>query len=212
MTYVITTYDWVPDFAVGHVRDLRPRWACEEAGLVYDIDTLSVREKTPEHYARQPFGQIPILRDGDLSVFESGAILLYLGERHQALMPLDPADRAKTQQWLVSGLNTLEPAVMVLATARIFDRDARAEELASPRLHLRLEQLTTAMAGREFIAAGRFTIADILLTEVLRIAQSLDALADYPVLSDYVARMTARPAFQRAHAAQLAHFAPPTGR
>lgn len=207
MTYVITTYDWVPDFAVGYVRDLRPRWACEEAGLVYDIDTLSVREKTPEHYARQPFGQIPILRDGDLSVFESGAILLYLGERHQALMPLDPADRAKTQQWLVSGLNTLEPAVMVLATARIFDRDARAEELASPRLHLRLEQLTTAMAGREFIAAGRFTIADILLTEVLRIAQSLGELENYPALTEYVARMTARPAFQHAHAAQLAHFA-----
>jgi glutathione S-transferase len=212
MSLVITTYDWVPDFAIGYVRDLRPRWACAEAGLDYSIETTSVREKTPEHFARQPFGQVPILRDGDLSVFESGAILLYLGERAETLLPKSPAPRAETQQWLIASLNTLEPAVMALALARIFDRDAQAAERALPRLRDRLGQLSTVLEGRDFIAAGRFTIADIMLTEVLRIAQSLDALADYPVLSDYVARMTARPAFQRAHAAQLAHFAPPTGR
>lgn len=206
MAYVITTYDWVPDFAVGYVRDMRPRWACEEAGLPYSIDTTSVMKKTPEHFARQPFGQVPILRDGDLSVFESGAILLYLGERSEALLPLDPAARAETQQWLAAGLNTLEPVVAALAIARIFDHDARAEERALPRLKERLGQLSAVLEGREFIAAGRFTIADILLTEVLRVAESLGVLGDYPVVTDYLARMTVRPAFQSAHAAQLAHF------
>lgn len=206
MSYVITTYEWVPDFAVGLVRDMRPRWACEEAGLPYSIDTTSVREKTPEHFARQPFGQVPILRDGDLSIFESGAILLYLGERSEALLPRDPAARAETHQWLAAALSTLEPVIVALATARIFDRDARAEELALPRLEERLNQLSTVLDGRDFIAAGRFTIADILLTEILRVAESLGVLGAYPVLTDYLARMTARPAFRRAHAAQLAHF------
>ncbi|RCW81702.1 glutathione S-transferase family protein [Paracoccus lutimaris] len=207
MSLVITTYDWVPDFAIGYVRDLRPRWACEEAGLHYAIDTTSVREKTPAHFARQPFGQVPILRDGDLSVFESGAILLYLGERSDALLPREPGPRAETQQWLIASLNTLEPVVMALALARIFDKDAQAAERALPRLQERLRQLEGVMAGRDFIAAGRFTIADIMLTEVLRIAASLGVLADYPALTAYVARMMARPAFQRAHAAQIAHFA-----
>lgn len=204
--YVITTYDWVPGFARGHVRDLRIRWACEEAGQPYRIETTSVREKTAQHFARQPFGQVPILQDGDLSIFESGAILLYLGERHEALLPADPQGRAETQQWLVAALNTLEPPVMALALARMFDRDERAAELALPRLVARLEQLTPVLERREFVAAGRFTIADIMLAEVLRIVDSLGELAGHPVLADYMRRMTARPAFRRAHDAQLAHF------
>ncbi len=207
MTFVITTYDWVPDLAVGHVRDLRIRWACEEAGLPYQIETTSVREKTAQHFARQPFGQVPILRDGDLSLFESGAILLYLGERAETLMPRDAAARAETQQWLIAALNTLEPPVMAMALARIFDQDARAEELALPRLRERLAQLVPVLEGRDFIAAGRFTIADILLADVLRLVDSLGELAAYPVLAAYMNRITARPAFQRAHAAQVAHFA-----
>ncbi|KRW97821.1 glutathione S-transferase family protein [Paracoccus sp. MKU1] len=207
MTFVITTYDWVPPFAVGYVRDLRIRWACEEAGLPYEIETTSVREKTPQHFARQPFGQVPILRDGPLSLFESGAILLYLGERSEALMPREAAARAETQQWLVAALNSLEPAVMAMALARIFDQDARAEELALPRLHERLEQLVPVLEGRDFVAAGRFTIADLLLADVLRVVDSLGELGAHPVLSAYMNRITARPAFQRAHAAQLAHFA-----
>lgn len=207
MTFVITTYDWVPPFAVGYVRDLRIRWACEEAGLPYRIETTSVREKTAQHFARQPFGQVPILRDGDLSLFESGAILLYLGERAETLMPRDAAARAETQQWLIAALNTLEPPVMAMALARIFDQDARAEELALPRLRERLAQLVPVLEGRDFIAAGRFTIADILLADVLRLVDSLGELAAYPVLAAYVNRITARPAFQRAHAAQVAHFA-----
>lgn len=202
----ITTYDWVPDMAVGHVRDLRIRWACNEAGLDHAIETTSLREKTPRHFAMQPFGQVPILRDGDLTLFESGAILLYLGERHPELMPQDARGRAETQQWLIAALNSVEPAVMALAVARMFDRDDRAAELALPRLHLRLKQLAAVVATRAHIAAGRFTIADILLADMLRIVDSLGELTPYPELADYMARMTARPGFQQAHRAQVAHF------
>ncbi len=203
----ITTYDWVPDMAVGFVRDLRIRWACTEAGLPYAIEATSVREKTPAHYARQPFGQVPMLKDGPLSIFESGAILLYLGERSTALMPQDPQGRAETQQWLIAGLNTLEPVVMMLAIARMFDRDPHAEQLALPRMHERLGQLAPVVATRTFIAAGRFTIADILLADVLRLVDSLGELGRYADLAKYMARMTARPGFQQAHAAQIDHFA-----
>ncbi|SMO95186.1 glutathione S-transferase family protein [Paracoccus laeviglucosivorans] len=203
----ITTYDWVPDMAVGYVRDLRIRWACLEAGLPYTVETTSVREKTPQHFARQPFGQVPILRDGDLSLFESGAILLYLAERQPALMPQDAKGRAETQQWLIAALNSLEPAVMTLTIARIFDQDAHADALALPRMHERLGQLAAVIANREFIAAGRFTVADILVADVLRIVDSLAELGPYPDLADYMTRMTARPAFQQAHDAQVAHFA-----
>ncbi len=207
MTISITTYDWVPDTAVGYVRDLRIRWACEEAGLPYDVETTSVREKTPQHFARQPFGQVPILRDDALSLFESGAILLYLGERSEVLMPLDTAARADTQQWLIAALNTLEPVVMDMAVVRFFDHDARTEELALPRLHVRLKQLAPLLKARDFIAAGRFTIADIMLADVLRIVDRMGELASYPALADYMNRMTARPAFRRAHTAQVHHFA-----
>ena len=199
MSLVITTYDWVPDFAIGYVRDLRPRWACAEAGLDYSIETTSVREKTPEHFARQPFGQVPILRDGDLSVFESGAILLYLGERAETLLPKSPAPRAETQQWLIASLNTLEPAVMALALARIFDRDAQAAERALPRLRDRLSQLSTVLEGRDFIAAGRFTIADIVIGYAAFLATRVgaeDVLGDATKL--WLARCTGRDAFRRA--------------
>lgn len=209
MTLVLTTYDWVPEMARGYVRDVRIRWACEEAGLPYAVETTSVREKTPAHYARQPFGQIPILRDGDLSLFESGAILLYLGERQESLMPRDPARRAEAQQWLIAALNSLEPPVMALVIARVFDRNEVAADLALPRMHDRLGQLVPVLAQREFIAAGQFTIADIMLAEVLRNVEGIGELSAYPVLADYLARMTARPAFGRAHAAQLEHFAEP---
>lgn len=203
----ITTYDWVPDMAVGYVRDLRIRWACLEAGLPYAIDTTSVREKTPAHFARQPFGQVPILRDGEVSLFESGAILLYLAERNAALMPTDPQGRADTQQWLIAALNSLEPVAMAYLVARVFDQDEHATDLARPRLQERLGQLAPVIAGRDFIAAGRFTVADILMTDVLRILGDMGELADHPDLAAYAARMTARTAFRQAHQAQIDHFA-----
>lgn len=206
MRYVITTYDWVPEMAVGFVRDLRVRWALNEAGQPYTLETYSVRDKTPALFATQPFGQVPALHDGDLTIFESGAILLYLGDRYSALMPEDATGRAETQQWLVAGLNTVEPVVLALTMARVFDRDEAATARALPRVHERLRQLAAAIEGRDFLAAGRFTIADILVGDVLRLLSARDELADYPALADYLARLTARPGFQQAHAAQVAHF------
>lgn len=203
----ITTYDWVPDMAKGYVRDLRIRWACHEAGLPYRIESTSLSHKTPQHFARQPFGQVPMLRDGDLSIFESGAILLYLGERHPALMPEGAADRVKAQQWLIAALNTLEPPAMMLAMVRWIKQDPAAEGIVLPWLHDRLGQLETVLQGREFIAADRFTVADILMADMLRIVDGLGEIAPYPGLKAYMDRITARPAFQQALAEQLAHFA-----
>ncbi|MDS9467016.1 glutathione S-transferase family protein [Paracoccus sp. MBLB3053] len=209
MTLVITTYDWVPDFARGFVRDLRIRWACEEAGLPYQIETTPVREKSPQHFARQPFGQIPILRDGEIELFESGAILLYLGEDHDILMPRERKARTQTQQWLIAALNSLEPVVMSYVVAKLFDKDENAANLARPRLHDRLKQLVPVIEGRDFIAADRFTIADILMTDIIRGVESFGELGDYPALRAYAEPILARPAFRRAHAAQLEHFAEP---
>lgn len=206
MSYVITTYDWVPDMAVGYVRDLRIRWACNEAGQPYRLETFALRDKPAALFATQPFGQVPALRDGDLTIFESGAILLYLGDRHPELMPADARGRAETQQWLVAALNTIKPGVMALTIARLFDKDEAAAARALPRLHERLHQLEAVLKDRDHIAAGRFTLADIMMSDVLRLLSDRGDLAEHPVLADYVARMTARPGFQRAHAAQLAHF------
>lgn len=207
MTYVITTFDWVPEMAVGYVRDLRIRWALNEVGAPYQVEATSIKERTAAHLLRQPFGQVPILRDGDLSIFESGAILLYLGERYPALLPQDEKGRAETQQWLIAALNSLEPVVLALTTARVFDCDEAAVARALPRVHDRLRQLEPVLAERDFIAAGRFTLADILLADVLRLLGARGELGSYPALTDYVARMTARPAFARALADQRAHFA-----
>lgn len=203
----ITTYDWVPDFARGYVRDLRIRWACEEAGLPYRVDTTPVRDRTAGHLARQPFHQVPILQDGPLSLFESGAIVLYLAERSEALMPRDPAGRAVVQQWVIAALNSVEPWVFMWTIAKVFDRDEDAVARALPRLQERLGQLAAAMDGRSWIAGDGFTAADIMMADALRIVADLGALGDHPALADYVARATDRPAFRRAHADQIAHFA-----
>ena len=206
MTLVITTFDWVPDISKGYVRDIRVRWACEEAGLPYHVETTSVREKTLPYMLRQPFGQVPMVDDGDISLFESGAILLYLGDRHEALIPRDPRQRAETQQWMIAGLNTLEPVIMAYFMAKISDQNETATGLLQPRLQERLRQLAPVLAKREFIASGCFTAADILICEALRLVAHMDELDPHPVLTDYVQRMTARPAFQQALAAQLDHF------
>lgn len=203
----ITTYDWVPDFARGHVRDLRIRWACEEAGLPYRVETTPVRDRTPEHLARQPFHQVPILQDGPLSLFESGAIVLHLAEKSEALMPRDPAGRAAVQQWLVAALNSVEPWVFRWVLPKVFDKDEDAAAHAFPLLDQRLGQLEAAMDGRDWIAGDRFTAADILMADVLRPPEELGALSGHRALADYVSRATDRPAFRKAHADQMAHFA-----
>lgn len=211
MTLTITTYDWVPELPRGYVRDMRPRWACEEAGLDYGIDTVPLMGKTPEHYAMQPFGQVPVLTDGDLTLFESGAIVLHLAEKSEALMPQDEGARAEVTQWAFAALNSIELAVTPWLIAKVFEKDEAAAAKAATWMNERLGQLNTVLEGRDWLLGDRFSAADILMTEALRVVRDEDVLTDYPALTAYLDRATARPAFRKAHQDQIEHFskAPP---
>lgn len=205
---VLTTYDWVPEPPRGYVRDLRVRWALEEAGLPYRVESTSFRDRGAEHLAHQPFGQVPWLTDGDLSLFESGAILLHLGERSQALMPGDPRGRAEVQEWLFAALNSVELASLPWSLL-VFGKephDTAAWKTFDGFLKLRLQRLEPVLSGREWLA-GRFSIADILMTDVLRLVDRFEGLSAHPACKAYVERAKARPAFLKAHSDQLAHFA-----
>ncbi|AXC48742.1 glutathione S-transferase family protein [Paracoccus suum] len=203
----ITTYDWVPEFARGYVRDLRPRWACEEAGLPYRVETVPIDPRTEAHRDMQPFQQVPVLHEGDQVIFESGAILLHLAEKSPALMPDDPALRGEVTQWLFAAANSIETATLPWQTAKVFDHDEAAAERAAKRMNQRLAQLDTQLSGRDWLVGGGFTVADLLMADVLRIVGDMGGLAGYPALTAYVARATGRPAFAKAHADQIAHFA-----
>lgn len=200
----ITTYDRVPAVARGYVRDLRVRWACEEAGLDYRVDTVPLDPRTPDHVARQPFAQVPILRDGERVLFESGAIVLYLAGRSAALLP--PGRGPEVTQWVIAALNSVEPWIFPWLIAR-FQRDEAAIGKAVPQMNARLGQMQSVLAGRDWLLDEGFSAADLIMADVLRIVNDAGALAEFPALAAYVARATARPAFARAHAAQLAHFA-----
>ncbi len=205
---ILTTFDWVPERPRGYVRDLRVRWALEEAGLPYRVESVPFDPRGPEHFARQPFGQVPWLTDGEMSIFESGAILLYLGERSEALMPAKASARAEVLQWVFAALNSMEPpflAWLVLSFAKDPFTTDGAKAVASFR-DKRLLHLEAVLIGREWLAGG-FSAADILMTEALRLFDGSDVLAAFPACQRYVLRATSRPAFGKAHADQLAHFA-----
>jgi len=206
--FVLTTFDWVPGFPRGFVRDLRVRWALEEAGLPYEIATTPVKGDVDERLPFQPFGQVPWLTDGDLTIFETGAILLYLGERSTALMPEDRHGRAKVFAWVFAALNSVEMPAVPWSLYKWAD-----DETQSPgRAHLdrflygRLDRMDAVLADREWLA-GTFSVADIAMADVLRQLEDYDLFEDRPACREYVARATARPAFRKAHADQLAHFA-----
>ncbi|MGZ9811526.1 glutathione S-transferase family protein [Pseudoroseicyclus sp. H15] len=204
---ILTTYDWVPDVPRGYVRDLRIRWALEEAGLPYRVESTSFEDRGPEHLVHQPFGQVPWLTDGDLSIFESGAILLHLGSLSPELMPQDPAGRSLTTEWVLAALNSVEAASLpwsILAFSGIDEGPAR--ERLDSFLTGRLDRLEPVLAGRDWLA-GPFTMADILMSDVLRLVNRLEGLAGHPACRDYLARATARPAFRKAYDDQIAHFA-----
>ena len=206
---ILTTFDWVPEPPRGYVRDLRVRWALEEAGLTYRVESTPFRDKTAEHFAHQPFGQAPWLTDGDLSIFESGAILLHLGELSDALLPADPRDRSDAKAWLFAALNSVEAASLPWSLL-VFSgesHDTAAWKMMDDFLKThRLRRLEPVLASREWLART-FSVADILMADVLRLVDRFEGLADYPACRDYVARATARPAFIKAHADQMAHFA-----
>ncbi|MCZ0960429.1 glutathione S-transferase family protein [Paracoccus benzoatiresistens] len=203
MTLVLTTYDWVPEFPRGFVRDIRVRWLLEELGRPYQVETVPVREKSPDHIANQPFAQVPFIRDGDLTLFESGAILLHLAEGTD-LMPEDL--RPQVQQWLIAALNSVEPFIMAWAINKFFDKDEAGAARREPLLHQRLAQLQAALGNRDWLTGDSFTVADLLMADILRIPAQNGFLDDLHGLAAYTERATARPGFRKALADQMAHW------
>jgi glutathione S-transferase len=205
---VLTTFDWVPEFPRGYVRDVRVRWALEEAGLRYSVRSVSFRDRNANHFAHQPFGQVPWLTDGEVSIFESGAILLHLGERSGKLLPIDPRARAEVQEWLFAALNSVEMASVPWFILKFSGdpAESRGRQQMDAFLSARLKHMESVLATREWLS-GSFSIADIAMADVLRLVHRFDGLAEYPSCRDYVARATTRPGFIKAHADQLAHFA-----
>ncbi len=205
---VLTTYDWVPDMPRGFVRDLRIRWALEESGLPYRVESTPFRDRQPAHFAHQPFGQVPWLTDGDLSIFESGAILLHLGAQSENLMPLGPQGRSDVTQWLFAALASVEAASQPWSFYK-FSGDTAENQMRKffdGFLEARLKSMESVLADRDWLV-GSFSVADILMADVLRLVDRFDGLADYPTCKVYVARATARPSFVKAYADQIAHFA-----
>jgi len=202
------TFDWVPPPPRGFVRDLRVRWALEEASLPYRVAGVPMDARGPEHLAHQPFGQVPWLTDGDTSVFESGAILLHLGGLSAKLMSPDPRGRSDTTEWVIAALNSVEMASLPWTMSRFMKHptDTAAWKFVDDFLKLRLKHLEPVLANREWLA-GSFSVADILMSDVLRVVDGFEGLADSPACRAYVKRATGRPSFAKAHADQMAHFA-----
>ncbi len=205
---ILTTFDWVPETPRGYVRDLRVRWALEEAKLPYRVESTPFRARGPEHFVHQPFGQAPWLTDGDISIFESGAILLHLGERSEVLMPTDPRGRSDVIEWLFAALNSVEMPSVPWSLFKFSGDTVQTpgRKQLDGFLDARLQRMEPVLAGREWLA-GTFSVADIAMSDVLRLVDRFDGLAGHLACRDYVARATARPSFVKAHADQMAHFA-----
>jgi glutathione S-transferase len=205
---ILTTFDWVPKSPRGFVRDIRVRWALEEAGLPYRVEGVPFRGRDGEHLARQPFGQVPWLTDGDISIFESGAILLHLGERSTALLPTDPRRRSEVIEWLFAALNSVEMASLPWSIFKFSgDNDETpGRKQLNEFLNGRLARLEPVLAKRDWLAED-FSIADILMADVLRLVDRLEGLKDYPATRAYLARALGRPAFIKALADQMAFYA-----
>ena len=205
----VTAFDWVPDFARGFVRDLRPRWACEEIGLDYAEHLISAINRPAGHFLFQPWGQVPVLSDNGIRLFESGAILLHLAEKDERLMPRDAQQRANTLAWLFAAYNSVEPMLFELGNVDLFAKDEEWAKLRRPSLiefiQGRLGRLTDAIGDKPYLV-GEFTVADIAMATVLREGVEAGLVAEQPRVAAYLDRCLARPAFQRALAAQLDAF------
>ena len=206
----ITAFRWVPDFAQGVVRDLRARWALEEAGLDYRVRLLD-QQRPPEYLLEQPFDQVPCFNDGQVKIFETGAIAQYIGEKSDALLPRDPQGKFRAIQWTYAALNSVEPAILNLLLIDFFYtgeewarlRRPGAEEFAK----LKLKRVSDWLGDKQWLEGDRFTIGDLLMITVLRFLRHTDLVAGFPSLDTYVKRGEARPAFQRALTDQLAAYA-----
>jgi len=207
----ISAFKWVPDFARGQVRDLRVRWALEEAGLPYTTRLLEQGDQDqPQYRALQPFGQVPIFEEDGLVLFESGAIVLHIGERSEALLPRDSGARARATQWLIAALNSIEPCIMNVAAIDLFHAEQEWAKLRRPGavafVERRLTALTRSLGDKPFLDGERFTAGDLMMATVLRILSHTDLVVREPRLAAYLGRCTARAAFTRALEAQLQDF------
>lgn len=210
MTIIITAFEQSPDRGRGLARDMRVRWALEEVGQPYEVRLVSFKTmKEPAHLALQPFGQIPTYEEGDLALFETGAILFHIAERHAGLLPDEANARARAITWMFAALSTVEPTIVEREAAWFLEGKEPwyAQRLAAieSRIRKRLDELSNALGDADWLA-GDFSAADILMVTVLRRLESADILDDHPSLSAYVARGKARPAYKRAFDAQLAVF------
>ena len=209
----VTAFRWVPPFAQGLVRDLRVRWALEEAGLPYEEHLIGPDDQKSERYrALQPFGQVPVLEEDETAMFESGAIVLHIAERSPALMPDDGRERERVRTWMFAALNSIEPPIMMLNFMDLqpggVPEGAKAlHETIAGWIGMRLDNLARFLGEREHLVADRFTAADLLMTTVLRILRNTDLVAQRPSLDAYKQRGEARPAFRKALDAQMAAFA-----
>lgn len=210
MTPIITAFAQSPDRGRGLARDMRVRWALEEVGQPYDVRLVSFGEmKEPAHLALHPFGQIPTYEEGDLALFESGAIVLHIAERHVGLLPVDANARARAIAWMFAALNTVEPPIVDRSMAMLLERDKPWHEERLPildrRVRDRLDELSRRLGDADWLDGG-FSAADLLMVTVLRRLGNSGIMEEYPTLSAYIARGEARPAYRRAFEAQLAVF------
>jgi glutathione S-transferase len=208
VTITITAFQRSPDGGKGLARDTRVRWALEEVGQPYEVRLVSFRAmKEPAHLTLNPFGQIPTYEEGDLGLFETGAIVFHIAERHAGLLPEDANARARAIMWMFAALNTVEPPIFELVTVKFLEGDKPWSQerlpLVEGRIRARLEQLSACLGGADWLN-GAFSAGDLLMVSVLLRTRPSGILGDYPNLAAYVARGEARPAYKRAFAAQLA--------
>jgi glutathione S-transferase len=207
----ITAFEWVPDLAKGLVRDLRVRWALEEAGLDYRVRLLNVQQKPIDYVKEQPFEQVPCFSDGKVKIFESGAIVQYVGEKSEALLPRDPQGKYRAIQWTYAALNSVEPAFFNVLLVDVFYANEEWAKLRRPGAadfaRLKLKRVSDWLGDKQWLEGDRFTIGDLMMVTVLRVLRHTDMVAEFPNLAAYLKRGEARPAFQRALADQVAVFA-----
>ena len=215
MTVTITAFERSPDGGKGLARDTRVRWALEEAGQPYEVRLVSFGAmKEPAHLALHPFGQIPTYEEGDLALFETGSIVFHIAQRHSGLLPGDGNARARAITWMFAALNTVEPAILELVTAKILEGDKpwtrERLPLVADRVRDRLKPLSIRLGNADWLD-GPFSAGDLMMVSVLLRLRSSGILDEYPNLAAYVARGEARPAYKRAFEAQLAVNKPPAG-
>jgi glutathione S-transferase len=212
MTITITAFERSPDGGKGLARDTRVRWALEEVGQPYEVRLVSFRAlKEPAHLALHPFGKIPTYEEGDLALFETGAIVFHIAERHAGLLPDDPNARARAITWMFAALNTVEPPILELSIAKFLEGEKPWSEerlpLVKDRIRVRLTQLSARLGDADWLD-GAFSAGDLIMVSVLLRLRASGLLSEFPNLAAYVARGEARPAYKRAFAAQLAINAP----